>query len=70
MNSQGPNTVQNPTPLFPSVLTIKNETCTGLFDVVKEYWWVVLLVVMAVVYYKYMQLKKNEKPENQSSQSL
>ena len=62
---------QNQTSLFPNVLTIKNETCTGLFDALKEYWWVILLLAMAALYYRYMQLKKNdEKQVNQSSQLL
>jgi hypothetical protein len=52
---------------FPSILSIKNETCTSMFDLVKQYWWVLLLLVVAFLYYRQQKSKKEEDNEPQSS---
>lgn len=52
---------------FPSILSIKNETCTSMFDLVKQYWWVLLLLIVAFLYYRQQKMKKEEEDEPQSS---
>ncbi len=49
---------------FPAMLGIKNETCTSIFDLVKQYWWVLLLLVVAFLYYRQNKNKKDEEDED------
>lgn len=48
---------------FPAMLGIKNETCTSIFDLLKQYWWVLLLLVVAFLYYRQNKSNKDEDDE-------
>ena len=54
---------------FPSILSIKNETCTSMFDLVKQYWWVLLLLVVAFLYYRNQQSKKEDETKEDEPHS-
>ena len=54
---------------LPSILNLKSENCTGIFDLVKKYWWVLLLLVLAFLYYRRTKSKKDEEEVQQPSSS-
>ena len=54
---------------FPSVLGIKNETCTSMIQLVRQYWWVLLLLVAAYLYYRHVQAKKQQAESEAESET-
>ncbi len=61
-----PPVVQTLQPGYPTIVNVKNDTCTNMFDLMKQYWWVLLLLVIAILYYYYVKNQKEE--EMQQSQ--
>ncbi len=53
---------------FPTILNIKNETCSGMFDLLKQYWWVLVLLLVVYLYYRHLKSKKDKTPEEEPEQ--
>lgn len=41
----------------------KNDTCTSMVDLFKNYWWVLLLIVVVLLLLRRRQMKNNEEEQ-------